>query len=172
MKGVPFLERITIAAFFIDHFTKVRKNKLNAETTDGLTIGDRVGVTFGGRLAATVSLPNPAVRVTDRDVFLAWMQHNFPQGVEMVPRVRPETQRAFIADFKANDGRWLNTETGAWVDIDGIGTGDPVPHVELADNAAEVIGEAWASGEIGDEVLALLKVMTALPGPEAGEPGA
>lgn len=163
MRGVPFLERITIAAFFADHFAKVRKNRLNAETLAELTITDRLSVEFGGRVAAVVSLPTPSVRVTDKEAFLAWMLKNFPQGTEKVDQVRPETQRAFIADWKANDGRWLNTETGEWVDIDGIGTGDPAPRVELADDAADVIAEAWASGEIREEVAELLKITPALP---------
>ena len=62
MRGVPFLQRIVIAAFFADHFAGVRKDRLNDETSGEMTTGDRLSVTFGGRVAAVVSLPNPASR--------------------------------------------------------------------------------------------------------------
>ena len=159
MRGVPFLQRIVIAAFFADHFSGVRKDRLNDETSGELAIGDRLSVTFGGRVAAVVSLPAPASRavVKNEALFLAYVRKNNPDGVETVPaseRVRDATRTAYLAEA-LNQG----------VKIDGVEvkTNALVPHVKLAGDAAEVIAEAWARGEIGEEVAALLKIIPALP---------
>jgi hypothetical protein len=172
MRGVPFLQRIVIAAFFADHFAGVRKDRLNDETSGELAIGDRLSVTFGGKVAAVVSLPSPASRavVKNEALFLAYVRKHNPDGVETVPavtvpaseRVREATRAAYLAEA-LNDG----------VKIDGVEvkTNALVPHVKLADDAAEVIAEAWARGEISEEVAALLKILPALPA-AGGDPGA
>ncbi len=166
MKGVPFLERITIAEFFATHFARVRKEQLNAEALSEMATGDRIGVVFGGRKAATVSLPNPATRaaVKDREAFLAWAKEHMPWAVETVEQVRPATQASLLRDAKANGGKWLDKESGEYVEIDGIEitAADPSPRVELAPDAAEVIGEAWRAGLID------LGGMLAYPAIEAG----
>lgn len=152
MNGPTFRQRIALAQFFATHFATARKGPLNAEAVEEMTVGERLAATFGGRVAAWVSLPTPATRATVKSpaAFLAWMKANCPAGVETVEQVRPETQKAFLDEAKANGGKWLNKKTGEYVVIDGIEitTGDPSPRVELTDNAAEVIGEAWRAGNI------------------------
>ena len=152
MSGPDFRQKITLAQFFAVHFAAARKGPLNGEALEEMTVGERLAATFGGRVAAWVSLPKPAVRatVTEPRVFLAWMKQHFPAGVETIQQVRPETQKAFLEQAKASDGKWLNEETGEYVVIDGItvGVGDPSPRVELTPDAAEVIGVAWRAGDI------------------------
>lgn len=166
MRGVPFLQRIVIAAFFADHFAGVRKDRLNDETGGEMTVGDRLSVTFGGRVAAVVSLPSPASRavVKNEALFLAYVRKNNPDGVETVTteRVREATRTAYLAEA---------LKDGTKIDGVEVKTNALVPHVRLADDAAEVIAEAWARGEISEEVAALLKIIPALPA-AGGDPGA
>lgn len=166
MNAASFRQRIALAQFLAAHFAAARKGPLNAEALEEMTTGERLAAAFGGRVAAWVSLPNPATRasVTSEARFLAWVKKNLPEGVETVERVRPETQKAFLESAKAHGGKWLNTETGELVAIDGIKVedGTPSPRVELTSDAAEIIGAAWRAGEID------LGPMLALP---AGEPG-
>ena len=160
--GPSFRQRIALAQFFATHFAAARKGPLNAEALEEMTIGERLAATFGGQVAAWVSLPKPATRasVTDERAFRAWVKKHVPAGIETIEQVRPDTQKAFLEEAKANDGKWLNKATGEYVLIDGVtvGTGDPAPRVELTDGAAEVIGAAWRAGTID------LGPMLALPG--------
>jgi hypothetical protein len=165
MTGPTFRQRIALAQYFAAHFTAARKGPLNAEALDEMTVGERVAAAFGGRVAAWVSLPKPAVRasVDNEARFLAWVKKHLPEGVETVEIVRPDTRKAFLEAAKANGGKWLDTETGEFVEIDGVtvGISDPAPRVEMTPDAAEVIGEAWRAGfiDVGE--------MLALPAPEA-----
>jgi hypothetical protein len=162
-------QRITLAEFLGSHFLKVRAEKLNAEALDEMTVGERYAARFGGQVAGWVSLPNPPKRaaVSNKLAFLAWVRKYMPDEIETVEIVRPGTQASLLAAAKASGGKWLNKETGKYVDIEGItfGVGDPSPRVELTDEAAEAIGAAWRAGEID------LTPMLALPVPVSDEPG-
>lgn len=169
MSEMTTRQRITLAEFLGSHFHKVRAEKLNAEALEEMTVGERYAAKFGGVVAAWVSLPNPARRasVSNKTAFTAWVKKHLPDEIETVEIVRPGTQAALLAAAKANGGKWLNTETGEAIAIDGItfGVSDPSPRVELTDEAAEAIGTAWRNGEID------LTPMLALPVPVNDEPG-
>ena len=168
MSEMGIRQRIALAEFLGSHFLKVRAEKLNGEALDEMTVGERLAVKFGGQVAAWLSLPKPATRasVSNKAAFTAWVEKHLPAEVETVKVVRPGTQTALLAAAKANGGKWLDTETGEYVEIDGVtvGTGDPSPRVELTEDAAEAIGAAWRAGDID------LAPLLALPA-VGGEPG-
>jgi hypothetical protein len=163
MTGPSFRQRITLAEFLAGHFAAARKGPLKAEAVEEMTPGERLAATFGGQVAAWVSLPKPATyaKVKNPAAFLAWMEKHHPEGVETVRQVRPETQKAFLDAAKANGGRWISPD-GEAIPVDGVEVtpGDPAPRVELTPDAAEVIGRAWRAGQID------LSPMLALPAPE------
>jgi hypothetical protein len=169
MSEMSTRQRITLAEFLGSHFLKVRADKLNAEALEEMTVGERYAARFGGQVAGWVSLPNPPKRaaVSNKLTFLAWVRKYMPDEIETAEIVRPGTQASLLAAAKANGGKWLNKETGKYVDIDGItfGVGDPSPRVDLTDEAAEAIGTAWRAGEID------LTPLLALPVPLSTEPG-
>jgi hypothetical protein len=169
MADMTTRQRITLAEFLGSHFLKVRAEKLNAEALDEMTVGERYAARFGGQVAGWVSLPNPPKRaaVSNKLAFLAWVRKYMPDEIETIEIVRPGTQASLLAAAKASGGKWLNKETGKYVEIDGItfGVGDPSPRVDLTDEAAEAIGTAWRAGEID------LTPLLALPVPVSDEPG-
>jgi hypothetical protein len=156
-------QNLALAKFLADHFTAVREQWLNPQAAEDMAVGERHAAKFGGRIAAWVSLPKPAERavVKDKAVFLAWAKENMPWAIEVTEIVRPGTQAQLLRDAKANGGKWLNTETGEYVVIDGIelSTADPTPRVELTPDATEVIAAAWAT------IIETLRPMLALPAP-------
>ena len=143
-------QSLALAGFLAKHFEALRKEDLGVKAAAEMTSGERFAVKFGGRLAAWVSMPQPAVRASVKDpaAFTAWVASKLPGEVENVPQVRPATQRQLLEAAKA--GGWVNPETGEREAIPGVevSTGDPTPRVELEDCAAEVIGSAWRGGEI------------------------
>lgn len=165
MSELSLKQQIALAEFLATHFAKARSEHLNDEAVSEMTIGERLAATFGGRVAAWVSLPNPPTRasVKDKTKFLAWVEKHLPAEVETVKVVRPGTQTELLRQAKASGGKWLDTETGEYVEIDGIevGVGDPSPRVELTPDAGEAIGAAWRAGDID------LAPLLALPAPEA-----
>lgn len=168
MSDLTLPQQLALAEFLATHFKTVRDETLNPAAAGEMTVGERLAVKFAGILAAWVSMPKPAERasVKDKDVFLAWAKANMPWAVETVEQVRSGTQATILRDAKANGGKWLNKETGEYVEIDGIEikTGDPSPRVELTPEAAEAIGRAWMGGDI--DVAPLLLPQPALPGGE------
>jgi hypothetical protein len=159
MNGLSLPQRIAVTEFLSKHFTAVRKEELNPEAVSEMTVGERYAARFGDTVAAWVSLPKPAARakVTNDEALLAWAKKHLPQAVETVERVRPETARALGDEMKRRGG-WLNRETGEVIPVDGIevSTGDPSPRVELQDEAAEAIAEAWRNGDIDPALLLAL----------------
>jgi len=143
-------ESLALAAYLAKHIETFRKEDLGARAAGEMTPGERLAVKFGGRLAAWVSMPQPATRATvkNRALFLAWVEKELPDEVETIKQVRPATERQLL-DMAKVGGR-VNEETGEREPIPGIevSTGDPSPRVELDDSAAEVIGGAWRAGEI------------------------
>src|ERR1017187_7758851 len=135
MSEMSTRQRITLAEFLGSHFLKVRADKLNAEALEEMTVGERYAARFGGQVAGWVSLPNPPKRaaVSNKLTFLAWVRKYMPDEIETAEIVRPGTQASLLAAAKANGGKWLNKETGKYVDIDGItfGVGDPSPLLAL-----------------------------------------
>jgi hypothetical protein len=143
-------ESLALAGFLAKHVETFRKEDLGARAAKEMTPGERLAVKFGGRLAAWVSMPQPATRATvkDKAKFLAWVKKELPDEVETVEQVREATQRQLLEMAKA--GGRVNEETGEREPIPGVevSTGDPSPRVDLDESAADVIGEAWRAGEI------------------------
>jgi hypothetical protein len=153
-------QRLAVTEFLKKHFEGIRKTALNPEAQADMVVGERHAAKFGGRVAAWVSMPSPATRVSSKDLLLAWCRKHLPEAVETVSvdRVRPETERALVEMVKQHGG-WVNPD-GEVVPVSGIETGDPSPRVELQDDAEAVIAAAWAAGEID------LGGMLALPAPD------
>jgi len=150
-------QRLALAEFLKKRFESLRKSELNPEAVADMVVGERHAAKFGGKVAAWVSMPQPATRVSSRDRLTAWCRKHLPDEVETVTvdRVRPETERALVELVKKHGG-WVN-EDGEVVPVDGIETGDPSPRVELEPDAEEVLSAAWRGGEID------LSAMLALP---------
>lgn len=169
MKVTTLPEWLTLAKFLGEHVQGLRDGKLVPQAREEMTAGERFAVKFGGRVVAWVSMPNAATRasVKDKAAFTAWVQKNLPDEVEMVPQVRPGTQRQLLDAAKA--GGWINA-SGERVPIPGVevATGDLVPAVSLEDCAAEAIGEAWRAGEVD---LGGLLALAAAPDAAPGVPG-
>lgn len=149
MKPLTLPQSLTLAEFLAKHFAGIRKGELNPQAAGEMTIGERFAVKFGGRVAAWVSMPNPATRATvkDKAAFLAFVKKNLPSEVESVEQVREGTQRQLLEAAKA--GGWVNPD-GERIPIPGVevSTGDPSPSVSLEDCAAEAIAAAWNAGDI------------------------
>lgn len=166
--SLSLAQRLAVAEFLAKHFAAVRKGELNPEAAAELEVGERHAVKFGGRRAAWVSMPAPAVRATVKNeaALLAWVRKHLPGEIETVERVRPSSARMLGELMKAHGG-WAD-EDGVLIPVDGIevSASDPSPRVELADDAADLIAAAWQRGEIN------LGGMLALPGSvmEAGIP--
>lgn len=144
-------ESLTLASFLARHFEKLRKEDLGGQAAESMTPGERFAVKFGGRLAAWVSMPQPAARATVKNpaAFLAWVKKTLPTEVETVEIVRPGTQKNLL-EMAVKDGGWLDEDSGKRIPIPGVevGGGKPSARVELDDDAEEIIGAAWRSGEI------------------------
>jgi hypothetical protein len=146
MNGLSLPQRIAVTEFLAKHFAEVRKDELNPEAVADMVAGERHAAKFGGQVAAWVSIPEPSVRVTDKDGLLAWCRKNLPQAIETVEQVRPDTAKALCEQVKKHGG-WVN-EDGEVVPVDGIGAGDPSPRVNLTRDAQEIIAAAWRAGDI------------------------
>ena len=166
--SLSLAQRLAVTEFLAKHFATVRKSELNPEAAAELEVGERRAAKFGGRRAAWVSMPAPAVRATVKNeaALLAWARKYLPDEIETVERVRPSSARMLGELMKAHGG-WAD-EDGVLIPVDGIevSASDPSPRVELAEDAAALIAAAWQQGEID------LGEMLALPGaaPEADIP--
>ena len=139
--------------------------------------GTRLPVMFGGKHAGWASMPKPskkAAYVNDEKALLAWAEKNYPAKVENVTTVNVDDDLiAYLADHYPSaleDSRrvqpaWLSDIQGALKDkglyvtltgeklteVPGITVPDPdppAPRVNLADDAQQIIGDAWRSGNI------------------------
>lgn len=160
MTGLTLQQQLALVAWMTKHLeNEVRKGRLNPQAAQEWVTGERFAAKFGGEVAAWVSMPQPATRVTSHAGLLAWVRKHLPDEIEMAPRVRPGTVTALIESVKEHGG-WVNPD-GEVIPVSGIETGDPAPRVEVDDRAAEVIRAAWRGGEID------LPAVLALPGGEA-----
>jgi hypothetical protein len=169
MSALTLPQRLAFAEFMAKHFgTTVRKGHLNPEAAAEMEVGERHAAKFGGRVAGWISIPRPAARaaVKNEAALLAWAKKNLPSAVETVERVRPETAKALGDAMKAHGG-WVDGD-GVVIPVDGIEvtTGEPSPRVELTAEAADVIGEAWRTGEIDPATLLALPAAEPALAPE------
>lgn len=139
-------QRLAVAEFLAKRFASLRKNDLNPEAAAEMEPGERYAAKFAGRVAAWVSVPQPTVRVNDKDALLAWCRKNLPMAIETVEQVRPDTAKVLTEQVKKHGG-WVNPD-GEVVPVDGIGAGEPSPRVNLSRDAEEIIAAAWRAGEI------------------------
>jgi len=104
-------QRLALAEFLKKRFESLRKNELNAEAAADMVVGERHAAKFAGKVAAWVSMPSPATRVSNRDKLAAWCKKHLPDEVEEITayRVRPETERALVEQVKKHGG-WVNED--------------------------------------------------------------
>lgn len=149
MTGLSLRQKLALAAFLVKQIEQdIRKGQLNPEAAAEMTVGERLAARFGGQVAAWVSMPQPATKVTSQDDLLAWCREHLPEAVEQVDRVRPETAKALVEDVKKYGGWPQDGDTERIIHVDGISTADPSPRVDLEDCAADVISAAWRGGDI------------------------
>lgn len=165
-------QRLAVAEFLAKRFAAVRENELNPEASEAsetMVPGERHAAKFGPQgteqVAAWVSVPQPSVRVQDKDALLAWCEKHLPMAIEQVPQVRPDTVKQLTEQVKKHGG-WLDTETGEIVPVDGIGESDPAPRVVLDKAAEEILAAAWGRGEID---LGGMLALEAAPGGDGDE---
>lgn len=124
-------------------------------------VGDRKGAALAGRPAGHAQLKKGTTRavVTDPAAFEAWVSATRPDEVEQITttRVRPAYQAAVLAGAK---------KAGAAVTADGeeipgvsVTTGEPTVAVSVAEDAAELLAEAWQSGELWELLGGLLPAL-------------
>jgi hypothetical protein len=113
-----------------------------------------------GRTVAKVTLvtPDPAAKVTDPEAFLAWVRDNRPDHIErkFVTEVRPAFVKALLAEMTAAGvAQWCDKETGEVHSVPGVQLqGRAAYHrVTFEKDAADLVAEAWASGQLAGLVL-------------------
>ncbi|MDA8324117.1 MAG: hypothetical protein M0030_30490 [Actinomycetota bacterium] len=185
-------ERLALLAWLEKEVKRLRGELLPA-TLEAMPPGTRLPAIFGGRQAGWVSMPKPSTTaaVTDPGAFLAWTRKNVPgrirEDVTIDQRqmddvlaliedhmpdalirttvVDPAWQGDLLASLR-DRGRYALAGGDVITEVPGItvSTGEPRPRVNLADDAGEVIEQAWRAGEI--DMLGVL----ALPAPPEPEP--
>jgi hypothetical protein len=170
-------QRLALAKFLTDLLKKLRADELLPRATAEMPSGSRLPVMFGGQHAGWASMPQPskkAAYVSDEKALLAWAEKNHPAKVENVTTVNVDDDLiAFLADHYPSaleEGRqvqpaWLSDIKGALKDkgfyvtltgeklaeVPGITVPEPdppAPRVDLSDDAQQIIGDAWRSGNI------------------------
>jgi hypothetical protein len=185
MSGQSAPQKLALWKFFSEVLKTAREKDMLPQAAAEMPAGARMPAMFGGRLAAWVNMPQPgrkSASVTDERKLLAWAQENHPHHVETVTEVRVDAALvAFLRehrpqslhDFERTEPQWAEdvckalADTGRYAlmtgdivtEVPGITVSEgrlSVPSVSLTDDAGEVIGAAWARGEIDlGEVLAL-----------------
>lgn len=145
--NLSLAQKFAVAEFLAKRFSAVRKNELTPLAAEEMEPGERHAAKFGGQVAAWVSVPQPAVRVQDKDALLAWCGKHLPMAIEKVEQVRPDTAKQ-LAEQVRKFGGWPDPETGEIIPVDGIGESDPSPRVVLGKDAEQVLAAAWQRGEI------------------------
>lgn len=158
MSDLPL--RLVVAAILADLLDQADKDT-RADVRTTWMVGDRKGAALAGRPAGHAQLKKGATyaKVTDPAAFEAWVSSNRPDEVEQIAatRVRPAYQAALLAAAK---------KAGAAVTPDGeeipgvtITTGEPTVAVSVAEDAAELLAEAWQSGELWELLGGLLPAL-------------
>lgn len=170
MSGLSLAERLALVQFLTQMLASARADDLGPRAGAEMAAGERYAAKFGGTApAAWVSMPKPSARasVTSQAAFLAWCEERFPSEVETVRQVRPSFA-AKMRQLVKERGGWINKDTGELIPVPGIeaSEGEPAVRVELTEDAARIIGAAWAAGDIA------LGEVLALPAPGGREDGA
>jgi hypothetical protein len=142
--------------------------KAKAPVTETLretwTVGDRnAGKLPDGKVVGSVTFKNGATgaSVTDRAAFEEWVSQVHPEEWETITpapitRVRPAFEKR-LTDVAKKEGEPVDPATGDTVPGITVRQGDPTPAVTLAKGAAELVAEAWRSGELSALVGDLLR---------------
>ena len=171
-------QRLALAKFLTDLLKKLRADELLPRATAEMPSGTRLPVMFGGQHAGWASMPQPskkAAYVHDEKALLAWAEKNYPAKVENVTTVNVDddliaflaehypsaleesrrVQPAWVGDIMTgltSDQRYYATITGEKLtEVPGITVPDPdppAPRVNLNEDAEQIIGDAWRSGNI------------------------
>lgn len=167
--------RLALVKFITDGLTAQRKDVLVPDALAGWPSGTRMPVMFGGRHAGWASMPEGSTTayVKDAAVLLAWakvhqaghvtdevtvrvtpevlavLEEHLPGAIVRTPTVDPQWVTDVTAALK-KQGYYVTREGEKLTEVPGIevSTSDPWPRVNLSDRAAQVIGAAWAAGEI------------------------
>ena len=183
-------QRLALVKFLDTTLAALRKDLLPQAAAE-MPPGSRLPAMFGRRLAGWVTMPKPSqpsARVTSEAQLLAWATANYPEKIEYVPEVkvdadliewlqehRPEslhvTERVdpqWADDIRrslADSGYYITLTGERLTEVPGIEVPEPspsAPRVNLDEAAAEIIGQAWARGDISfSEVLELPAVREA-----------
>lgn len=177
MTEMTLPHRLTLVKFLTESLAKGRKDVLLPQSEKEMPSGSRIPAMFGTRRAAWVSMPQPAQKrayIREPAKLLAWAKTNYPDKVEpttevvVTPALIAHLKEHFPSALKAGeevDPQWVSDICGALKDpghyltiqgeklteVPGIVLPEPdppVPHVDLADDAEEIIREAWAAGDI------------------------
>jgi hypothetical protein len=97
---------------------------------------------------------------------MEWVLENHPDAIQQVQvtQVDPDFTARMVAFARAT-GSTADPATGEEVPGLRVRDGDPYPMTKLEDNAAELVAEAWQSGELSELIASLVR-----PAVEAGEP--
>ena len=181
-------QRLALVKFLDTTLAALRKDLLPQAAAE-MPPGSRLPAMFGRRLAGWVTMPKPSqpsARVTSEAQLLAWATANYPEKIEHPVEVkvdaglieffqehRPESLNvatrvdpqwtADICRALAVEGYYVTLQGEKLTEVPGIEVPEPspsAPRVNLDEAAAEIIGQAWARGDISfSEVLEL-------PGPQ------
>ncbi len=123
--------------------------------------GDRnAGALPSGAVIASVTYAKGRIsaRVSDRESFEAWVKENHPTEIETVTttRVNPAYE-ALLTSAAKQAGVAIDATTGEEVPGITVGQGEPYAIVKLADDAEDLIAQAWQDGELADLVGGILR---------------
>ncbi|MEO3856112.1 hypothetical protein [Acrocarpospora sp. B8E8] len=142
---------------------------VRGDVAKGWVVDDRINGMVGGASGGTVQVKRGAKRaaITDAGAFEEWVQENRPDEWETVipkpfTRVRPAFVTA-VLDVAKKEGVAV-TPQGEEIPGVTVSQAGPQVAVSLADDAAELVADAWASGELWEIVGGLLPQLEAGPG--------
>lgn len=159
-KAYSLARTLLLIKVFTDEMNRRRKADLAPVASDLMPAGTRLPVLIDGKQAGWVSMPKPSTRasVTDEKKLQAFVEERFPSEIETVKRVRPKFVELLKKAAKDHDG-WLNVDSGEVIPIPGVSveTGEASPRTESADDAFQIIADAWAGGTLTEirQILAL-----------------
>lgn len=145
------------------------KKAADKEITESWEVADRNAAVLprsGTKIGSvTLAKGKRSVDIVDQDAFMEWVLENHPDAIQQVQvtRVDPDFTQRMIAFARAT-GSTADPATGEEVPGVRVRDGEPYPMTKLEDDAAELVAEAWQSGELSDLIAGLVR-----PAVEAGE---
>ncbi|HWB34959.1 MAG TPA: hypothetical protein VHA75_02940 [Rugosimonospora sp.] len=145
------------------------KKAADKDITGGWEVSDRNAAVLPNKAkigTVTLAKGKRSVDITDQNAFMEWVLENHPDAIQQVQvtQVDPDFTARMVAFARAT-GSTADPATGEEVPGLRVRDGDPYPMTKLEDNAAELVAEAWQSGELSELIASLVR-----PAVEAGEP--